>query len=205
MDGCVTKTHWSPGIGRVVSGLSNITGECDREKYSGGPAAQLPVLQDLPKITLTFARNRPELAMMFRVLLSIVLIANLLACPLRCASCAAGMSTVGECAQAACSCCPHRNQLPTERPGDSPHGSCPCPDCICEGATLEDSPTVEASTVEGARFDAWPSSLEPDFAITLTRNQTCHSAHFLSRQRSRDALIARQTWLVSQSPAQRLA
>jgi len=196
MDGYVTKTHWSPGIGRMVSGLSNITGECGKGKFSGGAAAQLPVLQDLPKITLTFARNRPELAMMFRLLLSIVLIANLLACPLRCASCTAGMSTAGECAQAACCCCPHRNQLPPERPGDSPHGSCPCPSCICEGATLEDGPTVEASTVEGAGIDVWSASFQPNADVTLTRNPNCHSAHFLSRHRSRDALIARQTWLV---------
>ena len=83
---------------------------------------------------------------MFRASLSVLLIANLLACPLRCVSCEVGPSVSEQPAATACSCCSHDCDIPVpDAPLDTPDEDCSCQDCICEGATLQDAPELPAT------------------------------------------------------------
>lgn len=156
----------------------------------------MQVLHNQTKIVLTTGRNRPIINIMFRATFSFLLIANLLACPLRCAACDAAVSGVDECAQSSCSCCQDAEQSSTGCPEDCPHGDCSCPNCVCEGATLEDEPTVEESMVQAVDFDVWPSSERSSLVITETQDCICENTHCLVKQCGRDALIAHQTWLI---------
>ncbi len=74
---------------------------------------------------------------MFRSVLTFILIAHLLVCPLCCASCGAGEESAGESALATCSCCHYGDDFSQES-DDVPMGDCSCVTCLCEGATLQE-------------------------------------------------------------------
>lgn len=94
---------------------------------------------------------------MFRALLTFILMANLLACPLRCASCDAGDVRVQEVPVATCSCC----DQPSESSEDSdPVNTCQCPDCLCHGATLQAEVTVP-------NFDWQHQRISDDYAMAV--------------------------------------
>ena len=82
--------------------------------------------------------------MMYRTLFALLLIGNLLICPLRCLSSESEseMDTAGRAAPS-CSCC-HRSSE-KESAGDNqglPSEDCSCRNCFCEGATLQAGPVL---------------------------------------------------------------
>ena len=134
---------------------------------------------------------------MCRAVLLLVLIANLLACPLRCASCDAGAVSIDEYVPTCCSFCQHEVQSPSSgMPTDCPSDDCSCPNCVCEGATLESGPTIQKSLVQAAEFDVWALSAELNLAVRLMESSVCENADGWFPQCGRDALIAHQIWLI---------
>jgi hypothetical protein len=96
--------------------------------------------------------------------LTICLIANLLACPLRCAACHSSSSAIEPAQQnkRACQCCAKKAVCPEEsvsslpggkRPADPSENDCSCPNCICEGATLTKAPDFAIYVVDGLVHD----------------------------------------------------
>ena len=76
---------------------------------------------------------------MHRFLIAVVLIANLLACPLRCSACQVAGVPDAVRAETPCCCCPNPTDVKPSLPenDDAPTGDCDCPSCICEGATIQ--------------------------------------------------------------------
>ena len=132
---------------------------------------------------------------MSRFILVALLIANLLACPMRCQSCQAGVAPLEDRQDSACGCC-HESQ-PVEAPqsdSDLPNDECSCTSCICEGATIQDDlkilgdPELSVADwiVDGDVFASKvsaPSIFAPP----------CLPPFFGS---SRNALVAYQVWLI---------
>ena len=94
--------------------------------------------------SLVEAGSATYASFMQHFVLTICLIANLLACPLRCAACHSSSSAIEQAQQntRTCPCCAKKaicaeksesSQLPEEHPSEN---DCSCPNCICEGATL---------------------------------------------------------------------
>ena len=84
---------------------------------------------------------------MQHALMTFCLIANLLACPLRCAACHTSAPATDQAQQnkRTCQCCAKKavcpeesesSRLPEKRPANPSENECSCPNCICEGATL---------------------------------------------------------------------
>ena len=129
-------------------------------------------------------------------LIAILLITNLLVCPLRCFSCQSEEAVGGDCAQAACCCC-QGAQDSDESSNEQPlHGEdCTCPNCICEGATVEDDPEIPVAS-DCVALGAW---IVPTDDLLLSG--TPH-ARIDARDRppstvgGRDALVAYQSWLI---------
>jgi hypothetical protein len=75
-------------------------------------------------------------------LLALLLIVNLLTCPLRCLSCYASGDEGQQSAQAKCDCCTDCNKAPASSasepglPGPCEE-DCDCQDCICKGAIID--------------------------------------------------------------------
>ncbi|TWT75227.1 hypothetical protein [Allorhodopirellula solitaria] len=70
------------------------------------------------------------------VLLSLLLIINLLMCPLRCHSCDANPTSAEEPRVAACHCCSEHVGAPSPNAPKPCEDGCDCPNCICEGAIV---------------------------------------------------------------------
>ena len=98
--------------------------------------------------SLVEAGSATYASFMQHFVLTICLIANLLACPLRCAACHSSSSAIEQAQQntRTCPCCAKKaicpeksksSQLPEEHPSEN---DCSCPNCICEGATLTKAP-----------------------------------------------------------------
>lgn len=96
---------------------------------------------------------------MHHFLLTFCLIANLLACPLRCAACHSSSSAIEQAQQntRTCQCCAKKAICPEEsessllggkRPANPSDNDCSCPNCICEGATLAKAPDFAIHTID---------------------------------------------------------
>ena len=134
---------------------------------------------------------------MFRALFVFLLIANLLACPLRCLSCQAGVSVQAEVVQSTCGCCldlPMQDQSPRDE--RSPEGGCACHDCICDGATIPDGPEIPKpdsdSYVALASWGIPAECLQTN--LTLSQPMTLEKGP-PGNLAGRHALIAFQIWL----------
>jgi len=128
-------------------------------------------------------------------LLALLLIVNLLTCPVRCLSCEAKVATGEACAQVACSCCPHDTESPVSDDVPEPCGDdCGCQNCICEGAVVETAAQLLDSM---EHFIAWvrlPASCSgADVTSFYTRRFVVLPGQFLS---GRAARIAYQSWLI---------
>ena len=88
---------------------------------------------------------------MGKVLVAFTLIANLLICPFRCMASDLGTAGESDAAHSTCACC-HREKDCDDSPSKEhePENDCSCPNCICEGATLQDGPKVSAVDVQFA-------------------------------------------------------
>jgi hypothetical protein len=143
---------------------------------------------------------------MQHVLMTFCLIANLLACPLRCAVCHSSSNGIEQAQQNkfACQCCAKKAVCPEEsdsaprggkRPADPSENDCSCPNCICEGATLTKAPDFAIHAIDGLVHDR----LDADSARFL------HTADFsgsriciesLPPADIQTALALRQSWCI---------
>ncbi len=128
--------------------------------------------------------------------LALLLIVNLLTCPVRCLSCEAKVTTGEECAPAACSCCSHDSETPVSQVPEPCGDDCGCQNCICEGAVVEAAIQLP-DLIE--HFVAW---VQPQMLVS----QAGISSNSFFQQRfavpagqflcGRDARIAYQSWLI---------
>lgn len=134
---------------------------------------------------------------MGRPLLAILLIANLLVCPLRCFSCQTEAVADDNCSGEVCCCCQLADDVNQPIDGDHlPSEDCSCPDCICEGATLERGLETSQVLTQSILFvcgtDRAVIGIEHQFQC-LSVGQENSSDRFIS---GRDARVAYQSWLI---------
>lgn len=128
-------------------------------------------------------------------LVALLLIVNLLTCPLRCVTCEPHAASSDESECATCDCCSHCEETAPGDPEPPVDQDCGCKNCICEGAIVASSvelpPAVdtvfwfqrihfELRSPVGSLFFIDGSSLGP-------------VAHMFS---GRDARIAYQSWQI---------
>lgn len=149
---------------------------------------------------------------MFRVILSLILVANVVACPLRCTFCQVSGLRGEMCAQEAgvdeaCPCCRAERDLqpPLENDGQKNHGQdegnlpgddCHCQNCLCAGATLSNAPKLPGGD---HHLVDWIHCSLTDCKITDLFGRAA-SAPFSDRALAtisvRDLRIAHQCWLI---------
>lgn len=133
---------------------------------------------------------------MGRFAFAILLIANLLVCPLRCFSCQTGVVEGGDCAQAACCCCQDA-QDGDESSNDQPSqgNECSCPNCICEGATVQADPETSGVT-DRVALGPWivPTDALLLSVVSFSRADARDPAPCFAG--GRNALVAYQSWLI---------
>ena len=71
--------------------------------------------------------------------LALLLIVNLLACPVCCLACETKGASGEESVPAACACCSHCDQTPVSETPEPCGDACNCQNCICEGAIVDAS------------------------------------------------------------------
>ncbi|MCO8124275.1 hypothetical protein NHH03_21210 [Stieleria sp. TO1_6] len=158
---------------------------------------------------------------MFRAMFSLLLVANLLACPLRCIGCDAAAcgistdSTASALVSAGCACCHDAcdrslSESQTVKSGSlestaqyidssgAPYGcpddcpaECQCKNCLCEGATIQDGPELPIALLH--------SIIGPDREVfplverSVWRDVTIDHGWIESGRQRR---IALQSWLI---------
>ena len=146
-------------------------------------------------LNLLYCRCFTRLEQMHSPLLTLLLIVNLLACPVRCLSCDTNADVVVECAPAACACCPHSEEAPASEAPEPCGDDCSCQSCICEGAVVK--PALDLSDVVCST--SWSAP------VCLVTYPVANRCSFLS-QRSfaggrqllcgRDRCVAHQSWQI---------
>lgn len=127
--------------------------------------------------------------------LALLLIVNLLMCPLRCRAHDAMAAVDQESAPAVCSCCSHCKKGPVSEMPEPCGDECGCENCICEGAVLEAD--VELSSPM-AYFGAAMPALVAEAAIDrqlefLGREPSSSAGQLLS---GRGLRVSHQSWLL---------
>lgn len=146
---------------------------------------------------------------MHHFLLTICLIASIVACPLRCVTCeSAGHQKsriLGESVRQpprACQCCTKKSlndrdgsSVPTEQEEETRGDDCLCPNCICEGATLSKVPELAIGLVE---FTAggWVCKKRDCQSFSALDSSFDFAAAVSQRKSTQSALSLRQTWRV---------
>lgn len=134
---------------------------------------------------------------MFRFVCPILLIVNLLSCPSRCMSCQAATASVNGGVPAGCSCCHYKPDSPvSESSEDSPSDDCLCPNCICEGATLQDSLELPDANTQEASFGYWSAASERDVTAVIMQEFARETKDDNRYNCGRDARIAHHSWLI---------
>lgn len=127
--------------------------------------------------------------------LILLLIVNLLACPVRCLACETTAAVGTESALAVCSCCSHADETPVSEMPEPCGDHCNCRNCICEGA-INDA-RVELSDVQILVSWALPTHLVAaavaSDADSYAQLEFAPKGHFLH---GRDRCIAHQSWLI---------
>ena len=128
-------------------------------------------------------------------LLTLLLIVNLLACPVRCLSYDTTAAVEPDGVSAACSCCTLDDCDPISETPQPCGEDCCCQDCICEGATNDSR--VELSDVQLIVSWELPAHLpgvfvEGRFLTSSTRSLVLQE-HLLH---GRDRCVAHQSWLI---------
>jgi hypothetical protein len=140
---------------------------------------------------------------MFRPTLTVLLIAALLASPIRCFVCQVSSGN-GDVAQtASCGCCSQdgcesgsdaSGPMPAGEP--VPTGECDCQDCLCDGAISEsDALPLAVKTIQ---VGVLPSTM---ISLDATRSVSSASRDWAQKVRpryrcGRDARTAHQSWLI---------
>ena len=140
---------------------------------------------------------------MQHVLMTFCLIANLLACPLRCAACHSSSSAIEQAQQnkRTCQCCAKKKVCP-ETSKSSPlsekhpaENDCSCPNCICEGATLTKAPVFPIYVIDvfvDHRVDAVLARLS--HTADFSGSEICIES--LPPADIQTALALRQSWCI---------
>ena len=141
--------------------------------------------------------DKRKLCVMFRFVCPILLIANLLTCPSRCMSCHVAAASVKECVPAGCSCC-HCETASTKSESSEgyPGDDCPCPNCICEGATLQDGLELPDANTQPASNGHWTARLQRDISVEIVQGFARVTQDCDCRISGRDARIAHHSWLI---------
>ncbi|QEG00352.1 hypothetical protein Mal15_44220 [Stieleria maiorica] len=133
-------------------------------------------------------------------LFALLLIVNLLACPVRCLSCETTVTGGQDRAVETCSCCSHGDEGPiSELPASelpTPCGDdCGCQSCFCEGAVIQS----EVELPEADWIVSWELPAEPTTARIVSQKAFFHGhPHCLDRQllSGRQVRVAHQSWLI---------
>lgn len=135
---------------------------------------------------------------MLQAILTFVLIANILACPLRCATCAAAAPADAKSAPAKCPCCPQAaDESPvSEDPVDGSSDDCSCPNCICAGATLEAGREIALPELPFDIIEYGTVPVGCDAVNSLIRRCAFENGRCTARNYGRHVLIAHQIWLI---------
>jgi hypothetical protein len=134
---------------------------------------------------------------MLRFLLLLLLIPNLLACPLRCATHA--VAAVGDVAQpqVACGCCRKKQPVPApETPEQKSQDDCQCPNCLCDGATFTSPKEFEQQFHSCPAADCqWRAASSPAVEWSA-QSASRRGRQQASPPSARAALIERRTLLI---------
>ena len=155
--------------------------------------------------SLVEAGSATYASFMQHFVLTICLIANLLACPLRCAACHSS-SAIEQAQQnkRTCPCCTKKTVCPEEsesslpggkRPANPSDNDCSCPNCICEGATLAKAPDFAIHIIDvfvDHRIDAALAKLL--LAADFSGSEICIES--LLPADIQTALALRQSWCI---------
>ena len=134
---------------------------------------------------------------MFRFVLPVLLIANLLTCPSRCMSCQSATASVNDRVPAGCSCGHCEVESPvSESSEDYPSDDCPCLNCICEGATLQDSLQLPDANTQTVSFGYWSAASERDVTVVIVQEFARETKDHNRYNCGRDARIAHHSWLI---------
>lgn len=128
-------------------------------------------------------------------LLALLLIVNLLMCPVRCLAHEAKAAGSQESVESACACCSHSDEGTSSETPSPCSDSCDCENCICEGAVLESE--IDLSDPLTHFGDAQDSLLTFVVIVTqpasVTPDQDLTSRQLLS---GRDLRVSHQSWLL---------
>ncbi|MCM2369179.1 hypothetical protein [Aporhodopirellula aestuarii] len=128
-------------------------------------------------------------------LLALLLIVNLLACPVRCLSCQTNATAGEESAPVACACCSHCEEVPASDLPEPCGEECNCQDCICEGAVVE----TDIELPESDLVVEWvlPTLVDHDVSARYVDFASLRSSRSDGQRVSgRDVRIAHQSWLI---------
>ncbi len=147
------------------------------------------------RLRLRLTDLRAILVKMKTPLFVLILIVNLLTCPLRCLACESHSSSSVESACASCECCLHCEDLPVSDDTEPHDKDCGCKSCICEGAVVANPvELLESGHANGGFLAIHLAMPVPSRSAGFIDNQWSeHSGHSLS---GRDARIARQSWQI---------
>ena len=144
---------------------------------------------------LLYSRCFTRLEHMHSPLLTLLLIVNLLACPVRCLSCETNSGVVVECAPAACTCCQHSEEAPVSETPEPCGDDCSCQSCICEGAVIK--PALDLSDVVCSTSWSAPTCLV--IYPVADRCSLFSQRSFVSDWQllcGRDRCVAHQSWQI---------
>lgn len=132
---------------------------------------------------------------MGKLFVAFTLITNLLVCPLRCLPGACGTGSEDSVVRPTCCCCAADNCDESPSKDDLPDHDCPCPNCICEGATLQDGPKIPAVDVHVAvAYWLTPANVASQSRVDVPRTGTMdRSPGWIG---GRAAMIDFQVWLI---------
>lgn len=133
---------------------------------------------------------------MGKFVIAIALIISLLMCPLRCLARDCGTAPGGHVAPQKCCCCQPDNDCDdSPSKDDEQENDCSCPDCICEGATLQDGSEVSTFEVQVA-VAHWPIPSDVANQCAVKLRTACVRDRLPHCVGGRAALIAFQVWLI---------
>ncbi|WP_145384799.1 hypothetical protein [Stieleria neptunia] len=128
-------------------------------------------------------------------LLALLLIVNLLACPVRCLSCETTAAVGGERAAETCACCSHCDQAPVSELPAPCGDECNCQSCICEGAVIQ----TETELPDTDLMICWQQPTSAPVACSAGQDifLTRHGFACTGQLRcGRDMRVAHQSWLI---------
>lgn len=129
-------------------------------------------------------------------LFALLLIVNLLACPVRCLSCEVKTVAGEECMPAACSCCSHGDEAPVPVSPEPCGDDCNCQNCICQGAVVEVAVELPDSVDQSARWVRPMMAANPTVALFIETSLRRSRAQIGHLHCGRDRRVAYQSWLI---------